>query len=79
MVTGDDPLAAQSIAAKVDIHGATCTAESLRDQVSPETLGCSVFAGVFLADKYHLVQALQSSGHVVGMLSAAAKIESEMA
>jgi H+-transporting ATPase len=67
MVTGDDPLTAQSIAEKVDIHGATCTAESLRDQVSPETLGCSVFAGVFPADKYHLVQALQSSGHVVGM------------
>jgi H+-transporting ATPase len=67
MVTGDDPLTAQAIAEKVDIHGATCTAESLQGQVTAETLGCSVFAGVFPEDKFHLVQALQSGGHVVGM------------
>jgi H+-transporting ATPase len=67
MVTGDDPLTAQAIAGQVGITGSTCASESLRDDVTAETLQCNIFAGVFPEDKFHLVQALQGAGHIVGM------------
>jgi H+-transporting ATPase len=67
MVTGDDPLTAQAVAAQVGIQGPSCTAESLHGQVTAETIQCGVFAGVFPEDKFHLVQALQGGNHIVGM------------
>ncbi len=67
MVTGDDPLTAQSVASQVGIEGTACSAEGLHGQVTSETLRCDIFAGVFPEDKFHLVKALQAQGHVVGM------------
>jgi len=67
MVTGDDPLTAQSVAGQVGIEGTACSAEGLHGQVTSETLRCDIFAGVFPEDKFHLVKALQARGDVVGM------------
>jgi H+-transporting ATPase len=67
MVTGDDPLTAQSVSRQVGIESVPCPAERLRGPVAPETLQCNIFASVFPEDKFHLVQALQSEGHIVGM------------
>jgi len=67
MVTGDDPLTAQAVAAQVGITGAACDSKSLHDQASAEALRCSIFAGVFPEDKFHLVRALQRAGRIVGM------------
>lgn len=67
MVTGDDPLTAQSVASQVGIEGTACSAEVLHGQVTSEALRCDIFAGVFPEDKFHLVKALQAQGHVVGM------------
>jgi H+-transporting ATPase len=67
MITGDDPLTAQAVADQVGIPGPACTAEVLHGEVSAESLRCGVFAGVFPEDKFHLVRALQSAGHVLGM------------
>jgi H+-transporting ATPase len=40
---------------------------SLHGQVATETLQCNIFASVFPEDKFHLVQALQSTGNIIGM------------
>jgi H+-transporting ATPase len=67
MVTGDDPLTAQAVATQVGISGSPCSAESLHGKIDPEVLKCNLFAGVFPEDKFHLVQAFQKFGNIVGM------------
>jgi H+-transporting ATPase len=67
MVTGDDSLTAKAIAEQVGIRGSTCDSMSLHGQVSAESLQCNIFAGVFPEDKFNLVQALQSTGQIIGM------------
>jgi H+-transporting ATPase len=65
MVTGDAPATAAVVARAVGLEGAVCPAGSLPQRLRPEDF--AVFAGVFPEDKYHIVTALQRSGHTVGM------------
>jgi len=65
MVTGDAPVTAQIVAREVGIEGAVRPAGPIPDGMRAEAF--AVFAGVMPEDKYHLVQALQKSGHTVGM------------
>ncbi len=65
MVTGDAPVTARIVAREVGIEGATRSPGPIPDRMGPDAF--AVFAGVMPEDKYHLVQALQKSGHTVGM------------
>jgi H+-transporting ATPase len=65
MVTGDAPVTARVVADMVGIIGPICATTPLPRDVRAEDF--AVFAGVLPEDKYALVQALQRSGHVVGM------------
>ena len=68
MVTGDAPATAATVAQAVGIPGAVAPPGVLRADVdTSEIAGYGVFAGVFPEEKFHLVQALQQAGHVVGM------------
>ena len=66
MVTGDGLATARAMATQVGIEGRACSAQDLCEHLD-EALDCAVFAGVFPQDKFHLVEALQRAGHVVGM------------
>jgi H+-transporting ATPase len=65
MVTGDSPVTAAAIAARVGIAGAVCPPERISEELSLSEFG--VFARVVPEEKYRLVKALQAHGHVVGM------------
>jgi H+-transporting ATPase len=65
MVTGDAPATAAIVAHAVGLDGATSPSGSIPDGVRPETF--AVFAGVLPEDKFKLVKAFQSEGHIVGM------------
>jgi len=65
MVTGDSPVTAAAIARKVGIPDTVYPAEQLSGEPSTDEFG--VFARVVPEEKYRLVKALQSHGHVVGM------------
>lgn len=67
MVTGDGPATAHAIAAQVGIGERICPPESLHDEIDERALDYDVFARMLPEDKFHLVQALQHAGHVVGM------------
>ncbi|MBU2755339.1 plasma-membrane proton-efflux P-type ATPase [Acidithiobacillus sp. CV18-2] len=60
MVTGDSAQTAQYVAGTLGIVGQTCDRSRLSED-------CGVYAGVFPADKFHLVQGLQKKGRIVGM------------
>jgi H+-transporting ATPase len=65
MVTGDSPVTAAAIARKVGIEGPVCPAQRISDDQSSDQF--DVFARIIPEEKYRLVKALQSRGHVVGM------------
>jgi len=65
MVTGDSAVTAAAIARKVGVAGAVCPPERFSDDLSTDEFG--VYARVVPEEKYRLVKALQSRGHVVGM------------
>jgi ATPase, P-type (transporting), HAD superfamily, subfamily IC len=65
MITGDSAATAEAIARKVGIHGPVCPSESFANIDNADRFG--VFARVVPEQKYHLVQALQRGGRVVGM------------
>jgi H+-transporting ATPase len=65
MVTGDSAVTAAAIARKVGIDGGVCSPERLSEALSAHE--CGVVARVVPEQKFHLVQALQQAGHVVGM------------
>ncbi len=67
MVSGDGPATARAVAAQVGIGARVCPPDSLHDEIDRRVLDYDVFARVLPADKFHLVQALQNAGHVVGM------------
>ena len=67
MVTGDNALAAASVAKQVGISADVCPLDALHGDLSSVPHGCNVFAGVFPEDKFKLVRALQRGGEVVGM------------
>ena len=67
MITGDGYATARTVATQVGITGAACSPERLRTDIAAAAIECNVFAGVLPEDKFHLVQALQSAGYVVGM------------
>ncbi|WP_296893545.1 plasma-membrane proton-efflux P-type ATPase [Thiobacillus sp.] len=67
MVTGDSQATAKSVAEAVGIGVRACPAQLLKDDPKQAISECDVFAQVFPEDKFHLVQALQSAGHVTGM------------
>ena len=65
MVTGDAPQTAAVIAHAVGLDGPVCPRANLSRTVDPQT--SAVFAGVLPEDKFHIVQAFQNGGHIVGM------------
>jgi H+-transporting ATPase len=60
MVTGDSAETARYVASSLGIQGQVCDRGDLRED-------CGVYADVFPADKFHLVQRLQKQRHIVGM------------
>jgi H+-transporting ATPase len=65
MVTGDASATAAIVAKAVGLDGAICPPGPIPDAVRPEQF--AVFAGVLPEDKYKLVKAFQSGGHIAGM------------
>ncbi|HUW00496.1 MAG TPA: plasma-membrane proton-efflux P-type ATPase [Gallionella sp.] len=67
MISGDGPATARAVAEKVGIGTRVCAPENLQRAIQTSVLDYDVFARVLPEDKFRLVQALQQSGHVVGM------------
>ncbi|MGA8146469.1 MAG: plasma-membrane proton-efflux P-type ATPase [Gallionellaceae bacterium] len=67
MISGDGPATARAVAEQVGIGGRVCAPENLDKALQQGVLDYDVFARVLPEDKFRLVQALQQSGHVVGM------------
>ena len=67
MVSGDGPATARAVAEQVGIGVRVCAPENFNAALQHGVLDYDVFARVLPEDKFRLVQALQQSGHVVGM------------
>lgn len=67
MVTGDAAPTARAVSARVGIGDRVGSVADLHDSAAEAAERYDAFAGVFPEDKFHLVQALQRKGHIVGM------------
>lgn len=67
MVTGDGLPTAESIAARLGIEGPAGRAEEIRQSQAKGVDRYAVFAEVLPEDKFHLVEGLQGTRHIVGM------------
>jgi H+-transporting ATPase len=67
MVTGDGPATAEAVGAQLAMKGPACDPDALRANPAAAAAQADIFAGVLPEDKFMLVEALQASGHVVGM------------
>jgi H+-transporting ATPase len=65
MVTGDAPVTAGVVAEAIGLGGPVWSTTPVPQTIKAEDF--AIFAGVLPEDKYRLVKALQSSGHIVGM------------
>jgi H+-transporting ATPase len=65
MATGDAPATAAIVARAIGLNGPVFALADIPNDVRPESF--AVFAGVLPEDKYKLVKAFQTKGHVVGM------------
>lgn len=65
MVTGDAASTASVVARSVGLEGPICPSGAVPEHLQPHDF--AVFADVFPEDKFHIVRALQSTGHTVGM------------
>jgi len=65
MVTGDAPETAATVARAVGLEGKVFTGKTISDRIDPKDF--TVFAGCLPEDKFTLVKAFQSAGHIVGM------------
>ena len=65
MLTGDAPATAEVVAASIGLHGAVCPPGPPPTTVRPDQF--AVFAGVLPEEKFNIVKAFQSAGHIVGM------------
>jgi H+-transporting ATPase len=65
MVTGDAEVTAQVVAGVIGISGPVWATTPLPEDLAADRF--SIFASVLPEDKYRLVKALQSRGHIVGM------------
>ncbi len=65
MVTGDARTTASVVAKEVGLEGPPFPPGPVPERLQPADYG--VFAGVFPEDKFHIVTALQHSGHTVAM------------
>ncbi|HHF7373682.1 TPA: plasma-membrane proton-efflux P-type ATPase [Legionella bozemanae] len=67
LVTGDNQATATAVAACVGLNTNVAPSQILQSNISAETLNYDIYAGMFPADKFRLVKALQDSNHIVGM------------
>lgn len=67
MVTGDGASTARAVSVRVGIGDRLGSAANLHGEAAEAAEHYDAFAGVFPADKFRLVQALQHKGHIVGM------------
>ena len=67
MVTGDGLATARVVATRLGVGSRACAPEALRGMKGDAARDCDLFARVLPEDKFHLVKALQTAGHVVGM------------
>jgi H+-transporting ATPase len=65
MVTGDAPATAAVVARAIGLSDTVSSARPVEGAANADGFG--VYAGILPEDKYHIVQALQRAGHIVGM------------